>query len=362
MFGTLSRYVAARVLLMIGAVFALCLVLIFMIDIVELLRIAGKSGKIPFASVLGIVLMRLPSFGELTMPFATLAGTIGAFLMLNRSAEIIVTRAAGMSVWQFVTPGFMVALGLGVFAVGFYNPFAANARAASERSYAKTFGEQSSLLATGNGGRWLRQDGVDGSSVLNAQAAANQGQSLTGVEVIQYDRAGTFVEHIEAASAELNEGYWELSNAIVTRPRAQPEHYPVYLVSTYLTPTQVQESLGSEFSVSFWQLPGLIDLAEKAGLPASAFRVQYATLLARPLLFAVMVLLAGTVALRTFRFGKIQTMVVVGLVFGFAFFIVTEVVRQMGVAGLCSSMAAGFAPVAVAGLMSATVLLHQEDG
>ena len=40
MFGTLSRYIAARVLLMIGAVFVLCMVLIFMIDLVEMLRIA----------------------------------------------------------------------------------------------------------------------------------------------------------------------------------------------------------------------------------------------------------------------------------------------------------------------------------
>jgi len=362
LFGTLSRYIASRVLMTIGAVFLLCLVLIFMLDLVELLRIAGKTGKVPFLSVTAIVLMRLPSFAELTMPFAILTGTIGAFLMLNRSAEIVVTRAAGMSVWQFVWPGVVVALALGLFAVGAYNPFAAAARAASERAYGQAFGEQSSLLDSGDAGQWLREDGIDGSSVLSASSSADQGQKLAGVKVVQFDHKGSFVEDIRADGAELHDGFWQLTNAVVARPRAVPEHYAVYQISTYLTPAQVQESLGSEFSVSFWQLPSLIELAQRSGLPANAFRVQYSSLLSRPFLFAVMVLLAGTVALRTFRFGKIQTMVVIGLLFGFGFFIMAEVVRQMGVAGLCSSTAAGFAPVAVAGLMSVTVLLHQEDG
>ena len=362
LFGALPRYIALRVLTMIGAMFALCLVLIFMIDLVELLRIAGKTGKVPFSDVIAIVLLRLPSFAELTMPFSILTGAITAFLLLNRSAEIIVTRAAGMSVWQFVMPGMMVTVALGLLAVGLYNPLAASARAGAERAYAKAFGEQASLLDGSGAGRWLRQDGVDGSSVLNAQSAADQGQSLTGVEIVQFDHQGGFVEHITAESAQLQDGFWQLGGAVVSRPRVSPEHYATYEVSTYLTPTQVRESLGSEFSVSFWQLPGLIELADKAGLPANPFRVQYASLLSKPFLFAAMVLLAATVALRTFRFGKIQTMVVTGLVCGFGFFIVAEVVRQMGVAGLCSSLAAGFAPVAVAGLMSATVLLHQEDG
>ncbi len=362
LFGVIPRYIAKRVFLTICSVFVLVMVIIFMIDLVEILRIAGRSGSVPMTSVLWIVLLRLPSFAELTMPFAILAGTIGAFLALNRNAEIVVTRAAGMSVWQFLAPGLAVALALGVFANTTYNPMAAAARAKSEAVYAEAFGEKSSLFSGSAAVQWLRQDGVDGSSVMSATTTANQGRSLAGVQVVQFDRRGAFVEHVEAQRAELRDGYWDLTNAIVERPRAAPEHFESYQVSTYLTPTEVNETLGSEFSVSFWQLPGLIQLAERAGLPAKAFRVQYASLLTRPIQFAIMVLLAGTVALRTFRFGKIQTKVVGGLVFGFGFFVLAEVSRQMGVAGLISSMASVLVPVAIGGFASVTVLLHQEDG
>ncbi len=362
LFGIMPRYIAKRVLLTIGSVFTLCLVLIFMIDLVELLRIAGRTGSVPMGSILWVVLLRLPAFAELTMPFAILSGTIGAFLMLNRSAEIVVTRAAGMSVWQFLMPGLAVALALGLLSNMLYNPMASAARAASERAYSSAFGEKTSLLSGGTTGQWLRQDGVDGSSVMAATAAANQGRSLGGVEIIQFDRRGAFVEHLEAQHAELKDGYWDLVNVVVERPRSLPERFDNYQVSTYLTPTEVGQSLGSELSVSFWELPALIALAERAGLPAKAFRVQYASLLMRPIQFAIMVLLAGTVALRTFRFGKIQTKVIGGLVFGFGFFVLAEVSRQMGVAGLCSSMASVLAPVAIGGFASVTVLLHQEDG
>jgi lipopolysaccharide export system permease protein len=85
-------------------------------------------------------------------------------------------------------------------------------------------------------------------------------------------------------------------------------------------------------------------------------------LLARPVLCLAMVLLAATVSLRSFRSGGIQTMVVAGMVGGLGFFLMSEVSRQFGVAGLAPPWAAIWIPVVGAILASVTVLLHQEDG
>ena len=85
-------------------------------------------------------------------------------------------------------------------------------------------------------------------------------------------------------------------------------------------------------------------------------------LLSRPLLLMVTVLLAATVSLRSFRGGGIQTMVIVGTLGGFSFFLLSEVSRQVGMAGIAPPMAAVWVPVVVACLGSLTVLLHQEDG
>ena len=82
----------------------------------------------------------------------------------------------------------------------------------------------------------------------------------------------------------------------------------------------------------------------------------------RPLLAVAMVLLAATVSLRSFRAGGIQTMVVAGMIGGFGFFLLAEVSRQLGLAGLTPVWAAVWLPVLLTIFLSLTVLMHQEDG
>lgn len=364
---TIGRYIARKFLTTILGAFFLCTLLIFMIDFVEILRqsgktVAGKPVNVPLSTMLTITLLRLPAFTEILLAFAVLVGSIGALLLLSRKSELAVMRASGMSVWQFLRPGLLVAFLLGVFGVAVYNPLAASARAEAERIFAEAFGKEGNLLRTESGGSWLRQDGLDGPSVISAQAVANQGISLAGVLILQYDKQGRFHERIDAGKARLQDGFWRVENAWVARPGREPEHFDTYLVSTYLTPERVADALGTVIALSVWDLPAIIEVAEKAGLSAARYRVQYELLLSRPFLLAAMVLLGATVSLRSFRSGGIQTMVVTGMIGGFGFFLMAEVSRQIGVAGLISPVAAVWVPVVTSICVSLTVLLHQEDG
>lgn len=358
---TLKLYIARHFTIGILGTFAVCALLIFMIDFVEVLRQSGKHGSVPASTLVWLTLLRLPAYTEILLAFAVLVGSIAGMLQLSRRSELAVIRAAGMSVWQFISPGIVLAFILGVLAVVFYNPWAASARAQAEELFAEVFGKESNFLKT-RAGSWLRQDGADGSSVMNAGGVADGGLRLFTVTIFQFDHEGRFVERIEAKQATLQEGYWELQDALVAGVGRQPERYERYLISTYLTPERVQDALGSVISLSFWQLPAIIDVVERAGLSAAPYRVQYEMLLARPLLLICMVLFAATVSLKSFRSGGIQTMVAVGMIGGLGFFLLAEVSRQIGVAGLVSPRVAIWAPVIIAALVSITVLLHQEDG
>ena len=359
---TLTGYIARRFLTGILATLAICSLLIFMIDLVELLRVAGKYGSVPALSLATIAVMRLPAYTEFLFGFSVLVGSIGALLFLNRKSELAVMRAGGMSVWQFLSPGILVAFSLGLFGMMVYNPLAAAGRAEAEKRYAKAFGQEANLLKAQGGGSWLRQDGIDGESVIGAAAASNRGLTLTGVMVFSYDKTGHFSERLDAANATLKEGYWELHDAWVSRLGEEPEKFDKYLVSTYLTPDRVQDALGTVFSVSFWDLPGLIEVTEKAKLSSEKLKIQYEVLWSRPLLCVAMVLLAATVSLRSFRSGGVQTMVTAGMIGGFGFFLLSEISRQIGVAGLAPAWAAVWLPVVLLVVISSTVLLHQEDG
>ena len=223
-------------------------------------------------------------------------------------------------------------------------------------------GREANLLQAQGGGSWLRQDGTDGESVIGAAAASNRGLTLTGVMVFSYDKAGHFSERVDAAIANLKEGYWELQDAWVSRLGQEPEKFDRYIVSTYLTPDRVQDALGTVFAISFWDFPGLIEVTEKAKLSSEKLKIQYEILWSRPLLCVAMVLLAATVSLRSFRSGGIQTMVATGMIGGFAFFLFSEISRQIGVAGLAPPWVAVWLPVVLLLVISSTVLLHQEDG
>jgi lipopolysaccharide export system permease protein len=227
---------------------------------------------------------------------------------------------------------------------------------------AEVFGKEAGLLAASGERSWLRQDGADGQSVLHAKAVAKQGLELTSVIAFLFDQRGQFVERVDADKAILHDGYWEAQKVAVVRPMREPEHFANYSISTHLTREKVGDALGSEIAVSFWQLPSLIEAAEKAGLSAEKFRMQHALLISRPALLIAMVVLAATVSLRSFRSGGIQTMVLAGMIGGIGFFLLAEVSRQIGASGLLSPVLAVWVPISLALLVSLTVLLHQEDG
>lgn len=360
--GTLARYISRRFLVAIGGAFALCAGLIYMIDFVEILRQAGKFGGASLGTIAWITLLRLPAYSEVLLTFAVLVGSIATFINLARSSELAVMRAGGMSAWQFMRPGIWVAFLLGIFAITIYNPLSAKARAEAERLHAEAFGQSSNFLSQQSGLPWMRQDGNDGSSVIWAASASDNGVKLTRVSIVQFNHDHKFIERVNGKHARLEDGHWIVEDGWVARPGEAPEYFDSYAVPTYLSPDRVQDAMGSVRSLSFWELPTIIDLAERAGLTSAPYHVQYQQLLSRPFLLALMVLLAGTVSLKSFRSGGIQTMVVLGIFGGVSFFLMVEVSRQVGVAGLVAPWVAVWVPILVAYAFATTIILHQEDG
>lgn len=357
---TLSRYIFRRFIITITSVFFLCFGLIFLIDLIEMMRIAVKKGG-TVGDAMIISLLRVPSFTELSLPFAVLIGSIGAFLTLSKSSELIIARSSGMSVWQFIRPAVIVGALIGIFASIAYNPIAANLRAYSEVLQANLSVKKRSMMVTKKAA-WLRQNGPDGPSIFIAEHVSRQGAVLSKVTFFQYDKKHHFQERIDAQRADLKEGRWVLKEAKVSAANKKTQLFQNYIVSTYLTKTQIEDSIGAAENISFWDLPRYIKIAEKAGLPAKQYRLQYQTLLSRPLWMIAMVMLAATCSLQSFRFGNVQKKIFFGLMAGFVFFVFAQMARNMGLSGHTSAILAAWGPATIACLIAASVLIHQEDG
>jgi lipopolysaccharide export system permease protein len=360
--GVLSRYFGWRFLASAIVTFIGVVALAAMIDYVELMR---RGADWPHATawlLAQISMYRVPQLAERIMPFSMLVGAMSCYLALSRRLELVIARAAGVSAWQFVMPALFAAFLFGTVATVAYNPIAAELHERSKRLEAEMMGETTSALHESSSGFWVRQKSSDGAAIINAKVSRQQGASLGGVSVFTFDDAGHFQQRIEAKSATLEPGYWLLEDAHIHSTSSPTRIEATFRLNTNLTPEQVRESFATPETVPFWQLPNYIEMAERAGLAAAGYRLQYNLLLARPFLLAAMVLLAASVSLRFFRFGGVQKMVLSGISAGFLLFVLSKITEDMGKAELLSPIAAAWIPTVVGGLTGFVALLYQEDG
>jgi lipopolysaccharide export system permease protein len=358
--GTLSRYFGFRFLRSVTGTFFGVIALAAMIDYVELLRRSSDWPKATALILAEISLFRVPQLSERIMPFAILVGAMSCYLTLSRRLELVVARAAGVSAWQFVAPSMVAAFVFGAVATTVYNPLAALMHERSKRLESDMIGEVPA--AENTAGFWVRQRSADGAAIINAKSSREQGAQLGGVSAYTFDSQGQFLERIEAKSASIEPGYWLFNDARIYANGDPPIQQDTYRLATNLTLEQVRESFATPETVPFWQLPAYIELADRAGLVAAGYRLQYQQLLARPFLLAAMVLLAASVSLRFFRFGGVQKMVLGGISAGFLLFVLSKFTEDMSKSELLSPIMAAWLPVLVGSLAGFVVLLHQEDG
>ena len=356
---TLARYLSIRFLQTMLIVFATVFGLIFTLDLVELMRRAGDTEGATPALMARLSLYRTPAIAEQVFPFAVLFGAMATLLGLSRKLELVVARAAGISAWQFLQPGILVAVALGVVTVFAYNPMSASLKEEATRLEANLFGRR--MKGTGQD-LWIQQRSLDGHAVIKADGGVGSTRTVTGVSAFVFDRDGKFLERVEAPEATLRDGYWEFRDARVFTTVEGPQVYGTYLLASNLDPSQIGQRITPAEAVPFWQLSQTISRRESAGLDATRYRLQYDILIARPLLFVAMVFVAASVSLRFFRFGGVARMMLGGVAAGFALYVATELMRDLGNAGLVRPVVAAWFPAVVGSLLGSLALLYQEDG
>jgi lipopolysaccharide export system permease protein len=357
---TLTFYFAVRFLLTIGAIFLVISGMIYVVDFIELLRRTGDMPGVTAKYIAYFAFLRIPSVSEQIMPFCVLFGTMATFLNLTRTLELLVARAVGVSVWGFLVPPLAIAAAAGIGSVVLFNPVSAAMKHRANAIETQLFGRNGQQKD--NTTLWIRQQSVDGEVFIKAGRASADGTTLTSVTAYVYGRAGTFDQRIEAAIGKLWPGVWEFDNARVMAPGEGSFAADTYLLAANISPDEVVQGAIAPDAVPFWDLPSLRAKAEAEGLDGTVYRLQFHTLLARPLLFVAMVLIAAAFSLRFFRFGGIAKMIFSGAGAGFVLYVTVKFVGNLGGAGLLNPLVAAWSPAVVASLLGAFALLNQEDG
>lgn len=360
MIAILGRYFTARVAVMIVVVFLTTFGMVFIIDLVEMLR---RTADIPGTSA-GLVaylsMMRVPSASEQLMPFCVLSGAMAAFLDLSRKLELLVARAAGVSAWGFLTGPLILVAAMGLVSIFLLDPIFAVMKREGDAIEAKLLSRN--VRDHPETTVWLRQKGIDGEAIIKAASVDDAGTVLGEVEVYLFDPDGRFESEVDAPSARLRDGIWTFDRARIITPGEETVEVGTYLLATDVAPGETRWGRPPPDGVPFWDLPAFIRQTEAAGLDSTAYRLQYQTLLARPLMFVAMTLVAAAFSLRFFRFGGIGRMIGGGLVAGFVLYVATKMVGDLGQTGLIGTSTAAWSPPMVGSLLATLALLHLEDG
>lgn len=358
---TLFRYIIRHFLANFGVLLAVLLGLVFVFDVIELMRRAAGAQNVPLNAVLGMAALKLPEVGQRIVPFGVLFGAIYTCWKLNKTSELVVIRAAGISVWQFLSPMIFGAFLIGVAATAVINPAGAVLLGKYEQMETSYFNTTTNLVTVSRAGIWLRQPSENGYTLFHANSFDQKDWHMANVIVFFFDREDNFQKRVDSPQAYLRDGYWEMPNALLNDSEGVTP-MDSFRLPTDLTTRQIEESFADPETVSFWAIPEYLRIMTEAGFSGTRLSIHFQALLAQPFLFAAMVLLAATFSLRPQRFGGTGIMIGLGVGVGFFIFFMESILQAFGISQKIPVHLAAWTPAIVSLLLGTTALLHMEDG
>ncbi|MGH1374802.1 MAG: LPS export ABC transporter permease LptG [Alphaproteobacteria bacterium] len=376
---TLSLYLAKRYALNLFILLFALLAIIYLFDTVELIRRASKY-DIPLSLILQMGILKLPEVGQTLFPFAILFSAMFTFWQLTRRYELIVVRASGFSIWQFLSPIIFVGILLGVLHMTVINPIGAvfiSKFEDLERTYLK---REKNQIAVFQEGLWLRQpvliqaetslleaeikpqNLVSGYVILHAKKIEQPDWVLKDITALYFKDNNEFLQRIDAKSATLDNQSWHMRDVIIHKKDNQKAKEQTYVLPTTLTANDIEESFSSPESMSFWKLPAYIKTLEQTGFDASRLKVHYHSLLSQPLMFTAMILLAAAVSMRPPRSKGTFLMIVAGIFIGFMIFFFSSFLQALGASQQIPVSLAAWSPALISFLLGLSVMMNMEDG
>lgn len=358
----LQLYVLRHVIVWIMTFLLVFASMELLIDFVSISRDIGARVDISPAAVGRLTLMKSPAVLLVLAPFMFLGGALAAYVTLNRRSELTAMRAAGVSAWRFIFPAAATAFLCGVLSTAVVNPLAArlNARYETEReNYMRDY-----LPGAAPKDIWLREGRGDGQVVVHARGRTDNALKDVSAFFYQVDAQGVpqFRQRVEAKEARFGAEGLVLTDVKSSRPGGFEEHSDTLVMPALFRDRSVLLRSGAADQISFWDLPGQIRRARDAGLTSTAYQIQFQQLIAAPVLYSAMAVLAAAFSLRLMRLGGLAGMAGSGVAIGFAFFFFNALCGALGRSGVIPTYAAAWAPPALALLSGLSLLCYTEDG
>ena len=337
---------------------------IFLVDAIELSRRISKANDSDIFLAVKLSFLKLPGMIFEILPFIVLFGSLSTFFVMARRSELIIARASGISIWRLLLPGVSLILLIGFFVVIALQPLIATSTYKFKELEARYLRGQPSLVTLSENGLWLKDMNKEDKSyrIINSLGLEKQASNLENVIFFNHSKTGKLISRFDAQGALLKKNSWELYNIWIYENEKKPEFKNKITIKTSLTPSQIQENFAPPETISLWNLPKFIKIAEQAGFTATRHKTKLYSILTFPFFLASMLIIAAPFSIRFIRTEKTNSLILSGLLCGLLLYTFSSVISAFGSSGSINPMLAAWAPPALAILIGVSVLIYIEEG
>jgi lipopolysaccharide export system permease protein len=352
----LLRYFTREILASSLLVLAALLALFGFFDLIRELDDLGR-GTYRINAMLAYVALTLPSHAYVLLPAAGLIGTLFALARMSENSEITVMRASGLSLTQLAAhvgaAGLVIAittLAFGELVTPFTEEAAKGLRLKATRSIvAREF----------RSGFWVKDD----RSFVNIQDVTPD-TDLINLRIYEFDPAFRLTAISRADKGTYaGPNKWELSNVELTRfegDRAVLQKLPSATWSSVLTPDILSVLKIVPERMSALNLRAYIEHLRENRQKATRYEIAFWSKLFSPAAAIVMMILAIPFALQSARAGGVGAKIVMGIMIGLAFHFAGRLFSHVGLLNDWPALLSAGAPVAIAALVAASLLVRAE--
>lgn len=313
----LDRYIFRTVATTTAVALLVLLLLELFLSLLVELEDVGK-GYYDFVAAVRYLLLIQPQRLYEMFPMALLVGGLLGMGALASGSELIVMRAAGLSLIRLTGSALQAGLllSLAVLAIGEFVAPPLEQVAREQRAVAKT----QNMAIRGGRGFWAR----DGDFFIHVRAVL-PGVRLVDIHIFRINPDDARLETITAAQgARYVEGRWlleEVNRSILNGDAVQTEHLAQLSIASAISPQILDVLAADPDELSIRDLWIYVDYLESNGLDAQSYRLALWRKLLAPLAYMAMLVIAMPFVFGPGRSSGAGQRLLIGLLLGLLFFL-----------------------------------------
>jgi len=347
----LERYIAKTILQAIAVAGFIIVSILFILSLMAEAKSVGV-GDYGFLQSVIYVLLRLPSELYHFLPLLTLIGCIVGLSILSSHRELAVMRTAGFSVNRiiFSVLSASLLLILVISVMGEWIGPSLSYKAIMRKENA----QHGSEAVTTTAGTWLHID----NNFIHVKSIVDK-YYVNGVTRYQFDRNHKLQAVYYANTLVMQNREWLLKDVVKTTfypDRTKSETYATLPFDLRFNTNLLNAGVLQPSELSLPKLAKFSRYLEQNGLQSSGYRFNFWQRLFQPFASLVMILLAIPFVLSAFNTASMGWRIVMGILTGFAFFMLNELLGQLSIVYQISPFIAALLPPLVFAVLGVGLL------